>query len=174
MPDPPGAGILLPRSNRIFPDGDFSDVPSRVELAELYRTGQVQSFGPRRSFEQIARHCVESSFCRARGVLPRRDFVPRPLPSVGTGRHRGALSLSELNLPGWRWGTIMQIPLVAVSRPLHSGVCETRQDAGLPVLHSKISDSGLLRTRGGQQTFKSLKICCRLCAVGVLAAFGSA
>jgi len=60
-------------------------------------------------------------------------------------------SRSVINLPGWRWGTIKQIPLVAVSRPLHSGVCETRQDAGLPVLHSKISDSGLLRTRGGQQ-----------------------
>ena len=44
----------------------------------------------------------------------------------------------------------MQIPLVAVSRPLHSGVCETRQDAGLPVIHSAISDSGRLRTRGGQ------------------------
>ena len=57
----------------------------------------------------------------------------------------------HINLPGWRWGTITQIPLVAVSRPLHSGVCETRQDAGLPVLHSEISDSGLLRTRGGQQ-----------------------
>ena len=56
-----------------------------------------------------------------------------------------------LNLPGWRWGSITQNPLVAVSRPLHSGVCETRQDAGLPVLHSKISDSGLLRTRGGQR-----------------------
>ena len=40
---------------------------------------------------------------------------------------------------------------VAVSRPLHSGVCETRQDIGLPVLHSEISDSGLLRTRGDQQ-----------------------
>ena len=59
-------------------------------------------------------------------------------------------SLFFLNLPGWRWGSITQNPLVAVSRPLHSGVCETRQDAGLPVLHSKISDSGLLRTRGGQ------------------------
>jgi hypothetical protein len=46
---------------------------------------------------------------------------------------------------------IMKIPLVAVSRPLHSGVCETRQDAGLPVIHSAISDSGRLRTRGGQQ-----------------------
>jgi hypothetical protein len=45
----------------------------------------------------------------------------------------------------------MKIPLVAVSRPLHSGVCETRQDAGLPVIHSAISDSGRLRTRGGQQ-----------------------
>ena len=63
---------------------------------------------------------------------------------------------SAINLPGWRWGTIKQIPLVAVSRPLHSGVCETRQDAGLPVLHSKISDSGLLRTRGGQQHSKYL------------------
>ena len=39
---------------------------------------------------------------------------------------------------------------MAVSRPLHSGVCETRQDAGLPVLHSEISDRGRLRTRGGQ------------------------
>ena len=65
-------------------------------------------------------------------------------------------SRSAINLPGWRWGTIKQIPLVAVSRPLHSGVCETRQDAGLPVLHSKISDSGLLRTRGGQQQLKHL------------------
>ena len=55
-----------------------------------------------------------------------------------------------VNLPGWRWGVIMQTPLVAVSRPLHSGVCETRQDAGLPVIHSAISDSGRLRTRGGQ------------------------
>ena len=44
----------------------------------------------------------------------------------------------------------MKTPLVAVSRPLHSGVCETRQDAGLPVIHSAISDSGRLRTRGGQ------------------------
>ena len=60
-----------------------------------------------------------------------------------------------LNLPGWRWGSITQNPLVAVSRPLHSGVCETRQDAGLPVLHSKISDSGLLRTRGGQRELRS-------------------
>ena len=59
-----------------------------------------------------------------------------------------------LNLPGWRWGSITQNPLVAVSRPLHSGVCETRQDIGLPVLHSEISDSGLLRTRGDQQTNK--------------------
>ena len=58
------------------------------------------------------------------------------------------------NLPGWRWGVIMQIPLVAVSRPLHSGVCETRQDAGLPVIHSAISDSGRLRTRGGQLSRK--------------------
>ena len=58
---------------------------------------------------------------------------------------------SFLNLPGWRWGSITQNPLVAVSRPLHSGVCETRQDIGLPVLHSEISDSGLLRTRGDQQ-----------------------
>ena len=33
---------------------------------------------------------------------------------------------------------------------MHSGVCETRQDAGLPVIHSAISDSGRLRTRGGQ------------------------
>ena len=56
----------------------------------------------------------------------------------------------QLNLPGWRWGALMQTPLVAVSRPLHSGVCETRQDAGLPVIHSAISDSGRLRTRGGQ------------------------
>ena len=53
-----------------------------------------------------------------------------------------------LNLPGWRWGALMQTLLVAVSRPLHSGVCETRQDAGLPVIHSAISDSGCLRTRG--------------------------
>ena len=60
-----------------------------------------------------------------------------------------------LNLPGWRWGSITQNPLVAVSRPLHSGVCETRQDAGLPVLHRKISDSGLLRTRGGQPATKN-------------------
>ena len=59
-----------------------------------------------------------------------------------------------LNLPGWRWGSITQNPLVAVSRPLHSGVCETRQDIGLPVLHSEISDSGLLRTRGDQQYHK--------------------
>ena len=61
-----------------------------------------------------------------------------------------------LNLPGWRWGSITQNPLVAVSRPLHSGVCETRQDIGLPVLHSEISDSGLLRTRGDQQYHKQL------------------
>ena len=47
----------------------------------------------------------------------------------------------------------MQIPLVAVSRPLHSGVCETRQDAGLPVIHSAISDSGRLRTRGGLDAY---------------------
>ena len=53
-----------------------------------------------------------------------------------------------LNLPGWRWGALMQTLLVAVSRPLHSGVCETRQDAGHPVIHSAISDSGCLRTRG--------------------------
>ena len=45
---------------------------------------------------------------------------------------------------------------MAVSRPLHSGVCETRQDIGLPVLHSEISDSGLLRTRGDQQYHKQL------------------
>ena len=62
-----------------------------------------------------------------------------------------------LNLPGWRWGSITQNPLVAVSRPLHSGVCETRQDIGLPVLHSEISDSGLLRTRGDQQEKASLR-----------------
>jgi len=46
---------------------------------------------------------------------------------------------------------------VAVSRPLHSGVCETRQDIGLPVLHSEISDSGLLRTRGDQQKITTRK-----------------
>ena len=62
-----------------------------------------------------------------------------------------------LNLPGWRWGSITQNPLVAVSRPLHSGVCETRQDIGLPVLHSEISDSGLLRTRGDQQKITTRK-----------------
>ena len=84
-----------------------------------------------------------------RGGIP----VPlRPLPCARTTALDGGSSTCYLNLPGWRWGTIKQIPLVAVSRPLHSGVCETRQDAGLPVLHSKISDSGLLRTRGGQQT----------------------
>ena len=48
----------------------------------------------------------------------------------------------------------MKTPLVAVSRPLHSGVCETRQDAGLPVIHSAISDSGRLRTRGGQPSHR--------------------
>ena len=44
----------------------------------------------------------------------------------------------------------MKTPLGVVSRPLHSGVCETHSDAGLPVIHSAISDSGRLRTRGGQ------------------------
>ena len=78
-------------------------------------------------------------------------FLPRPLRPAGTARDLGEFGCSDLNLPGWRWGTIKQIPLVAVSRPLHSGVCETRQDIGLPVLHSEISDSGLLRTRGDQQ-----------------------
>ena len=65
--------------------------------------------------------------------------------------------LPWVNLPAWRWGTITKIPLVAVSRPLHSGVCETRQDAGLPVIHSAISDSGRLRTRGGQPNTLNFK-----------------
>ena len=75
-----------------------------------------------------------------------------PASSVTSKSDRLCKSPSPvLNLPGWRWGSITQNPLVAVSRPLHSGVCETRQDIGLPVLHSEISDSGLLRTRGDQQ-----------------------
>ena len=77
-----------------------------------------------------------------------------PLAFACTYKERRTRLLLHLNLPGWRWGTITQIPLVAVSRPLHSGVCETRQDIGLPVLHSEISDSGLLRTRGDQQYHK--------------------
>ena len=73
-----------------------------------------------------------------------------PLVFACTYKDRRTRLLLHFTLPGWRWGTLPQIPLVAVSRPLHSGVCETRQDAGLPVIHSAISDSGRLRTRGGQ------------------------
>jgi len=40
---------------------------------------------------------------------------------------------------------------------LHSGVCETRQDTGFPVLHSAISDSGHLRTRGGQRANRAAR-----------------
>ena len=79
-----------------------------------------------------------------------RDIL-RPLPQRDVCKSEaGPKAPPRANLPGWRWGTITKIPLVAVSRPLHSGVCETRQDAGLPVIHSAISDSGRLRTRGGQ------------------------
>ena len=87
-----------------------------------------------------------------------------PASSVTSKSDRSCKSPSlVLNLPGWRWGSITQNPLVAVSRPLHSGVCETRQDIGLPVLHSEISDSGLLRTRGDQQYKDDFWIyqCCR-------------
>ena len=77
-------------------------------------------------------------------------FPSRPLLFAFALRKGPWMCALHVNLPGWRWGTITQIPLVAVSRPLHSGVCETRQDAGLPVIHSAISDSGRLRTRGGQ------------------------
>ena len=79
-------------------------------------------------------------------------FVLRPLVHDSKGRYLKGGAPFRVNLPGWRWGTITQLPLVAVSRPLHSGVCETRQDAGLPVLHSEISDRGRLRTRGGQRS----------------------
>ena len=58
---------------------------------------------------------------------------------------------------------------MAVSRPLHSGVCETRQDAGLPVIHSAISDSGRLRTRGGQLSWTDADAAgvCGVCVVCV-------
>ena len=85
-------------------------------------------------------------------LLPR---LYRPASPAKRQSHQlSKFSFLFLNLPGWRWGSITQNPLVAVSRPLHSGVCETRQDIGLPVLHSEISDSGLLRTRGDQQYHK--------------------
>jgi len=89
---------------------------------------------------------------RWRGCRSSFEAITRPLltPRSQVVEVEQAL-LFFLNLPGWRWGSITQNPLVAVSRPLHSGVCETRQDIGLPVLHSEISDSGLLRTRGDQQ-----------------------
>ena len=86
------------------------------------------------------------SACEHSHVIARPLLPPR-IKVTDTSFHL----LLFLNLPGWRWGSITQNPLVAVSRPLHSGVCETRQDIGLPVLHSEISDSGLLRTRGDQQ-----------------------
>ena len=87
------------------------------------------------------------------------EVVATPAPACPCHRvhpPRGIRVDIWLNLPGWRWGMIMKIPLVAVSRPLHSGVCETRQDAGLPVIHSAISDSGRLRTRGGQLRWNAL------------------
>ena len=92
---------------------------------------------------------------RWRGCRSSFEAITRPLltPHFKVG-DSSCLLLLFLNLPGWRWGSITQNPLVAVSRPLHSGVCETRQDIGLPVLHSEISDSGLLRTRGDQQYHK--------------------
>ena len=108
-----------------------------VQLQSLSRRDTSCS-GSQRAPETPARHYLEITF---KG--------PPVFACIGKVGHR--LRTSYLNLPGWRWGTITQIPLVAVSRPLHSGVCETRQDAGLPVLHSEISDSGLLRTRGDQQ-----------------------
>ena len=96
-------------------------------------------------------------------LLPR---LYRPASPAKRQSHQlSKFSFLFLNLPGWRWGSITQNPLVAVSRPLHSGVCETRQDIGLPVLHSEISDSGLLRTRGDQQkiTTRKTRRCPVLC-----------
>ena len=103
---------------------------------------------------------------RWRGCRSSFEAITRPLltPHFKVG-DSSCLLLLFLNLPGWRWGSITQNPLVAVSRPLHSGVCETRQDIGLPVLHSEISDSGLLRTRGDQQkiTTRKTRRCPVLC-----------
>ncbi len=98
---------------------------------------------------------LENNVLRYVSVLLETLLQARPLltPRSQVVEVEQAL-LFFLNLPGWRWGSITQNPLVAVSRPLHSGVCETRQDIGLPVLHSEISDSGLLRTRGDQQYHK--------------------
>ena len=126
-----------------FTGGISLDLAYLVELAELYKMRQVQ-----RTF--AGKKLSKSK--NGGGVKKRyRAFRPRPLLFACTAESHGPRVRPDLNLPGWRWGTIKQIPLVAVSRPLHSGVCETRQDIGLPVLHSEISDSGLLRTRGDQQ-----------------------
>lgn len=115
-----------------------------MALAEGFRKAAVQSL-----LEATAKG-TRVEVVGERGSLPScqlRSSVA-PLFCTATTLLVAAPVTIALNLPGWRWGTIMKIPLVAVSRPLHSGVCETRQDAGLPVIHSAISDRGCLRTRG--------------------------
>lgn len=124
---------------------NYHQFPSALNFGSL-----PQFFAPSRGQQRRKLACKRKhlqampKFC---GVFD----SPSPLLFASAIRSIRVSASLFLNLPGWRWGTITQIPLVAVSRPLHSGVCETRQDAGLPVLHSEISDSGLLRTRGGQQ-----------------------
>ena len=117
----------------------------------------TQFFAPARG--QLPRTSVPSGAMGRRQAAGHRGIPPpRSFADKSTARFRARARVAPrsetaqcgVNLPGWRWGVIKKTPLVAVSRPLHSGVCETRQDAGLPVIHSAISDSGRLRTRGGQ------------------------
>ena len=53
-------------------------------------------------------------------------------------------------LPGWRWARIKQLALVGSSSSLHSEACKALGGTD-GVVHSKISGSGVTRTRGRQQ-----------------------
>ena len=141
---------------------NYHQFPSALNFGSLpqffarFRAQQAIRFQAMRFSRGVLAVCCAVVLCVVLCVVfmvsARALSIARPLlPPLFKLSVSSCLLLLFLNLPGWRWGSITQNPLVAVSRPLHSGVCETRQDIGLPVLHSEISDSGLLRTRGDQQ-----------------------
>ena len=149
---------LLVENYHQFPSAlDFGSLPQFFARFRAQQTkniaGRMQEDCMRLVYVVVTRRTLISGFFVVVAFFFFFSVQPRPLLSSHVKiceSYRDPAFF--LNLPGWRWGSITQNPLVAVSRPLHSGVCETRQDIGLPVLHSEISDSGLLRTRGDQQS----------------------
>ena len=149
---------LLVENYHQFPSAlDFGSLPQFFARFRAQQTkniaGRMQEDCMRLVYVVVTRRTLISGFFVVVAFFFFFSVLPRPLLSSHVKICDSYRDPSFfLNLPGWRWGSITQNPLVAVSRPLHSGVCETRQDIGLPVLHSEISDSGLLRTRGDQQS----------------------